>query len=53
MSDQNWMRVLCTVCVGEDTMKDGLVNVDSVLPSHEVVNNLQYRPVEGGRMVKS
>ena len=33
-------------------MKDGRINADSVLPSHGVVNDLQHRPVEGGRMVK-
>ena len=25
---------------------------DGVLPSHEIVNDLQHRPIEGGRMVK-
>ena len=33
-------------------MKDGRIDTKSVLPSHEIVNDLQHRPIKGGRMVK-
>ena len=33
-------------------MKDGRVNANGVLPSHEIVNDLQHRPIKGGRIVK-
>jgi len=49
------MRVFGTACargVGDDTMKDSRVDANSVLPSHEIVNDLQHRPIIGGRMVK-
>ena len=49
------MRVFGTACargVGDDTVKDSRVNANSVLPSHEIVNDLQNRPIKGGRMVK-
>ena len=55
MSDQNWMRVFGTACargVCDDTVKNSRVNANSVLPSHEIVNDLQHRPIKGGRMVK-
>ena len=49
------MRVFGTACargISDDSMKYGRVNADDVLPSHEIVNDLQHRPIEGGRMVK-
>ena len=49
------MRVFGTMCargVSDDSMKYGHVNADGVLPSHEMVNDLHHRPIEGGRMVK-
>ena len=49
------MRVFGTVCahgVSDDSMKYGRVKADGVLPSHEIVNDLQDRPIEGGRLVK-
>jgi len=33
-------------------VKDGRVNANGVLPSHEIVNDLQHRPIKGGCMVK-
>ena len=33
-------------------MKDGRVDANGVLPSHEFVNDLQHLPIKGGRMVK-
>ena len=49
------MRVFGTACahgVYEDTVKDGRVDANGVLPSHKIVNDLQHRPIKGGRMVK-
>ena len=49
------MRVFGTACahgVGDDTVTDSRVDVNSVLPSHEIVNDLQHRPIKGVRMVK-
>ena len=49
------MGVFCIACahgVGDDTIKYDRVNADGVLPSHEIVNDLRYRSIEGGRMVK-
>jgi len=49
------MRVFGTACargVSDDSMKYDRVNADGVLPSHEIVNDLQHRPIERGRMVK-
>jgi len=33
-------------------VKDGRVDPNGVLPSHKIVNDLQHRPIKGGRMVK-
>ena len=33
-------------------MKDSRVDANSVLPSNEIVNDLQHRLIKGGRMVK-
>ena len=55
MSDQNWMRVFGTACargVCDDTVKDAHVDANGVLPSHEVVNDLQHQPFKRGRMIK-
>ena len=49
------MRVFGTACacgVSDDSMKYGRVNADGVLPSHEIVNNLQHQSIKGGPMVK-
>ena len=49
------MRVFGTACargVSDDSMKYGRVNANGVLPGHEIVNDLQHRPIKGGRMVK-
>ena len=54
MSDQNRMRVFGTACVRrdcDDTVKDGCVDANGVLPSHKIVNDLQYRPIKRGHMV--
>ena len=38
--------------VCDDTVKDGRVDANGVLPSHKIVNDLQHLPIKGGRMVK-
>ena len=33
-------------------MKDGRADANGVLPSHEIVNDLQHWPIKGGCMVQ-
>ena len=33
-------------------MKDGHVDANGMLPSHKIVNDLQYQPIKEGCMVK-
>jgi len=50
------MQVFDTACargVSYDSMKYGCVNADGMLPSYEIVNDLQHRPIEGGHMVNT
>jgi len=45
-----WHRGAREVC--DETVKDGSVDANSVLPSHKIVNNLQHRPIKRGSVVK-
>ena len=44
------MLVFGTACargVCDDIVKDGRVDANGVLPSHEIVNDLQHQPIKG------
>jgi len=50
------MRVLCTLSarrVGDETVEYDRVKVDRVLLCHQIMNNLQHRPIKRSSMVKT
>jgi len=50
------MWVFGTACargVGDETLKDDIVDTNCVLPGHKIVDNLQHRPIKRGSVVKA
>ena len=43
---------MCARGVCDETVKDGYVDANGVLPSHKIVNNLQHRSIKRAHVVK-